>query len=276
MATRRDQHPPSVRQRGSWQEGCDDAPLAQWRSGRADIVFGCMSSGGRTMAVGDTNRRLQAETQGVSHLSPSAPANVGACMVSLCACIVFGRVRADSHLGTVGTRPAALMAAASRCYDRTWLGWSHNLSQRSLAPCFLAFQEECRLPLVTHSLGLRSFGHSTLSQGVFYRAWVVPVPPSAASPTQVLDKHQLIKHRVEHQLRREIEIQSHCRHVNILRRSSARRSVRSASEPPSPGRDARVEAGRVQAHDVERSHGEAHASRCASTRQLARSHRGRS
>jgi len=34
---------------------------------------------------------------------------------------------------------------------------------------------------------------------------------------KVLDKHQLIKHRVEHQLRREIEIQSHCRHVNILR-----------------------------------------------------------
>jgi serine/threonine protein kinase len=34
---------------------------------------------------------------------------------------------------------------------------------------------------------------------------------------KVLDKAQLIKHRVEHQLRREIEIQSHCRHVNILR-----------------------------------------------------------
>lgn len=34
---------------------------------------------------------------------------------------------------------------------------------------------------------------------------------------KVLDKQQLIKHRVEHQLRREIEIQSHCRHVNILR-----------------------------------------------------------
>jgi serine/threonine protein kinase len=34
---------------------------------------------------------------------------------------------------------------------------------------------------------------------------------------KVLDKNQLIKHRVEHQLRREIEIQSHCRHVNILR-----------------------------------------------------------
>merc|ERR1712137_806172 len=34
---------------------------------------------------------------------------------------------------------------------------------------------------------------------------------------KVLDKLQLIKHRVEHQLRREIEIQSHCRHVNILR-----------------------------------------------------------
>lgn len=34
---------------------------------------------------------------------------------------------------------------------------------------------------------------------------------------KVLDKHQLIKHRVEHQLRREVEIQSHCRHVNILR-----------------------------------------------------------
>mmetsp|Transcript_60057 Transcript_60057/g.127210 ORF Transcript_60057/g.127210 Transcript_60057/m.127210 type:complete len:341 (+) Transcript_60057:199-1221(+) len=34
---------------------------------------------------------------------------------------------------------------------------------------------------------------------------------------KVLEKHQLIKHRVEHQLQREIEIQSHCRHVNILR-----------------------------------------------------------
>eukprot|EP00405_Crypthecodinium_cohnii_P008713 CAMPEP_0206429910 /NCGR_PEP_ID=MMETSP0324_2-20121206/6511_1 /ASSEMBLY_ACC=CAM_ASM_000836 /TAXON_ID=2866 /ORGANISM="Crypthecodinium cohnii, Strain Seligo" /LENGTH=335 /DNA_ID=CAMNT_0053895659 /DNA_START=97 /DNA_END=1104 /DNA_ORIENTATION=+ len=34
---------------------------------------------------------------------------------------------------------------------------------------------------------------------------------------KVLDKAQLIKHRVEHQLRREIEIQAHCRHVNILR-----------------------------------------------------------
>ncbi|CAK0822343.1 unnamed protein product [Prorocentrum cordatum] len=30
---------------------------------------------------------------------------------------------------------------------------------------------------------------------------------------KVLDKAQLIKHRVEHQLRREIEIQSHCRHA---------------------------------------------------------------
>jgi len=34
---------------------------------------------------------------------------------------------------------------------------------------------------------------------------------------KVLHKAQLIKHGVEHQLRREIEIQSHCRHVNILR-----------------------------------------------------------
>merc|ERR1719450_86537 len=34
---------------------------------------------------------------------------------------------------------------------------------------------------------------------------------------KVLDKMQLIKERVEHQLQREIEIQSHCRHVNILR-----------------------------------------------------------
>merc|ERR1719276_538743 len=34
---------------------------------------------------------------------------------------------------------------------------------------------------------------------------------------KVLDKAQLVRHRVEHQLRREIEIQSHCRHVNILR-----------------------------------------------------------
>lgn len=34
---------------------------------------------------------------------------------------------------------------------------------------------------------------------------------------KVLEKAQLIKHKVEHQLRREIEIQSHLRHVNILR-----------------------------------------------------------
>merc|ERR1712137_1115131 len=34
---------------------------------------------------------------------------------------------------------------------------------------------------------------------------------------KILDKAQLIKHHVEHQLQREIEIQSHCRHVNILR-----------------------------------------------------------
>jgi serine/threonine protein kinase len=34
---------------------------------------------------------------------------------------------------------------------------------------------------------------------------------------KVLHKKQLIKHGVEHQLRREIEIQSHMRHVNILR-----------------------------------------------------------
>merc|ERR1719230_531688 len=34
---------------------------------------------------------------------------------------------------------------------------------------------------------------------------------------KVLDKAQLIKHKVEHQVRREIEIQSHMRHVNILR-----------------------------------------------------------
>merc|ERR1719230_2463234 len=34
---------------------------------------------------------------------------------------------------------------------------------------------------------------------------------------KVLEKAQLVKHKVEHQLRREIEIQSHLRHVNILR-----------------------------------------------------------
>jgi len=34
---------------------------------------------------------------------------------------------------------------------------------------------------------------------------------------KVLDKVQLIRNGVEHQLSREIEIQSHCRHVNILR-----------------------------------------------------------
>ena len=34
---------------------------------------------------------------------------------------------------------------------------------------------------------------------------------------KVLQKAQLLKAGVEHQLRREIEIQSHLRHVNILR-----------------------------------------------------------
>lgn len=34
---------------------------------------------------------------------------------------------------------------------------------------------------------------------------------------KMLDCHQLIRHNVEHQIRREIEIQAHCRHVNILR-----------------------------------------------------------
>merc|ERR1719502_610434 len=34
---------------------------------------------------------------------------------------------------------------------------------------------------------------------------------------KVLRKQQLIKHQVEHQLQREIEIQSHLRHPNILR-----------------------------------------------------------
>merc|ERR1719218_132474 len=33
---------------------------------------------------------------------------------------------------------------------------------------------------------------------------------------KVLHKSQLIKHKVEHQLRREIEIQAHLKHVNIL------------------------------------------------------------
>ncbi len=36
-------------------------------------------------------------------------------------------------------------------------------------------------------------------------------------PPQVLFKSQLAQSNVEHQLRREIEIQSHLRHVNILR-----------------------------------------------------------
>lgn len=36
-------------------------------------------------------------------------------------------------------------------------------------------------------------------------------------PLQVLFKSQLAQSNVEHQLRREIEIQSHLRHANILR-----------------------------------------------------------
>lgn len=34
---------------------------------------------------------------------------------------------------------------------------------------------------------------------------------------KVLNKQQLIDHQVQHQLKREIEIQSHLRHPNILR-----------------------------------------------------------
>ena len=44
--------------------------------------------------------------------------------------------------------------------------------------------------------------------------WVVFPPPTLE---QVLQKKQLSKSGVEHQLRREIEIQSHLRHRNILR-----------------------------------------------------------
>ena len=39
----------------------------------------------------------------------------------------------------------------------------------------------------------------------------------AAALLQVLFKNQLQQSNVEHQLRREIEIQSHLRHPNILR-----------------------------------------------------------
>ena len=42
-------------------------------------------------------------------------------------------------------------------------------------------------------------------------------PHLTAPPPQVLFKNQLQQSNVEHQLRREIEIQSHLRHPNILR-----------------------------------------------------------
>lgn len=44
-----------------------------------------------------------------------------------------------------------------------------------------------------------------------------PPPRPAPRPPQVLFKAQLAQSNVEHQLRREIEIQSHLRHRNILR-----------------------------------------------------------
>lgn len=42
-------------------------------------------------------------------------------------------------------------------------------------------------------------------------------PRTPAARRQVLFKSQLAQSNVEHQLRREIEIQSHLRHRNILR-----------------------------------------------------------
>lgn len=45
----------------------------------------------------------------------------------------------------------------------------------------------------------------------------IPLPTYAFFGVQVLFKSQLAQSNVEHQLRREIEIQSHLRHANILR-----------------------------------------------------------
>jgi hypothetical protein len=47
--------------------------------------------------------------------------------------------------------------------------------------------------------------------------WPRSPTPLKTGPTQVLFKSQLAQSNVEHQLRREIEIQSHLRHPNILR-----------------------------------------------------------
>lgn len=57
------------------------------------------------------------------------------------------------------------------------------------------------------------------------------LPPPAAA-WQVLFKNQLQQSNVEHQLRREIEIQSHLRHPNILRLYGARQRVPGSGSGP--------------------------------------------
>ena len=57
-----------------------------------------------------------------------------------------------------------------------------------------------------------------LGKGKFGRVYVAKeIRTGFVCALKVLDKKQLVDAKVEHQLRREIEIQSHLRHINILR-----------------------------------------------------------
>lgn len=57
-----------------------------------------------------------------------------------------------------------------------------------------------------------------LGKGKFGRVYVAKeIRSGFICALKVLDKKQLVEAKVEHQLRREIEIQSHLRHLNILR-----------------------------------------------------------
>lgn len=67
------------------------------------------------------------------------------------------------------------------------------------------------MKLIASKRSNATLGYSSRSQsGVVFRASSVP-------RAQVVYKAQIIKSQMEYQIRREIEIQAHLRHVNILR-----------------------------------------------------------
>ena len=87
--------------------------------------------------------------------------------------------------------------------DAAVVGRCHTPVQRRLRqPCV-------RAALSSPGLGCRRQLHA--------RHILDAHPPPSLPPAQVLFKSQLQQSNVEHQLRREIEIQSHLRHPNILR-----------------------------------------------------------